>query len=94
MKVLENNGYRLKLRSDGGNTLLIAQRSYTEQGVSMRGKPYYKGMVWFVFGWCGGRRYAIDGMAQKMGSKKEVLDAVKAHPSFSMAAKELGLLNE
>ena len=56
MKVLENNGYKMKVRSDEGNTLLIAQRCYTEKGVAMSGKPFYKGMTWMVFGWCSGRK--------------------------------------
>lgn len=46
-KVLENNGYKMKVRNDRGDMLLIAQRVYTEQGVSYRGKPFYKGMVWY-----------------------------------------------
>ena len=33
-KVLENNGYKMKVRNDRGDMLLIAQRVYTEQGVS------------------------------------------------------------
>lgn len=90
-KVLENNGYKMKVRNDRGDMLLIAQRVYTEQGVSMRGKPFYKGMVWYVFGWFGGRKISINGIADRMQSKKEVLDAIKSHPSFSMAASELGL---
>lgn len=91
MKVLENNGYKLKIRNDRGDMLLIAQRCYTEQGVTMRGKPYYKGMTWYVFGWVGGRKHPISGMAPTMPSKKDVLDAIKVHPSFSIAANELGL---
>ncbi len=91
MKVLENNGYKMKVRSDEGNTLLIAQRCYTEKGVSMSGRPYFKAMVWMVFGWCSGRKYNIQGFNPTMKSKQEVLDAIKDHPSFTVAAHELGL---
>lgn len=91
VKVLENNGYRMKLRSDNGDTLLIAQRHYTNQGVTVRGKAWYKDMVWYVFGWCSGRRYPISGIQPELKSKKDLLDAIKAHPSYTMAAKELGL---
>lgn len=91
VKVLENSGYRMKLRSDSGDTLLIAQRHYTNQGVSMRGKAWYKDMVWLVFGWCSGRKYSIQGMCETMKSKQEVLNAIKVHPSFTVAAHELGL---
>jgi len=91
MKVLENSGYKLKIRNDSGETLLIAQRCYTEQGVSAYGRPFYKGMVWYVFGWCGGRKHPISGMSPTMSSKKEVLNAIKAHPSYTVAAQELGL---
>lgn len=90
-KVLENNGYRMKVRSDSGDTLLIAQRHYTNQGVTMTGRSWYKGMVWIVFGWCSGRRYTVSGFQPQMNSKKEVLSAIKAHPSYTIAAKELGL---
>lgn len=92
MKVLENNGYKMKVRSDEGNTLLIAQRCYTEKGVSMRGKPFYKGMTWMVFGWSSGRKYTIQGMNPTMNSKQDVLNAIKDHPSFTVAAHELGLI--
>lgn len=91
MKVLENNGYKMKVRSDEGNTLLIAQRCYTEKGVSMSGKPFYKGMTWMVFGWSSGRKYTIQGMNPTMNSKQDVLNAIKDHPSFTVAAHELGL---
>ena len=91
IKVLENNGYKMKLRSDEGGMLLIAQRCYTEKGVSMRGKPFYKGMTWMVFGWCSGRKYNIHGMDSTMNSKQDVLNAIKDHPSFTVAAHELGL---
>lgn len=91
VKVLENNGYRMKLRSDSGDTLLIAQRHYTNQGVSARGKAWYKDMVWYVFGWCSGRRYPISGIQSEVKNKKELLAAIKVHPSYTMAAKELGL---
>lgn len=90
-KVLENNGYKMKVRNDRGDMLLIAQRHYTEQGISMRGKPYYGGMVWHIFGWFDGRKIPISGIAQNVQTKKEVLDAIKMHPSFSLAAIELGL---
>lgn len=92
-KVLENNGYKMKVRNDRGDMLLIAQRVYTEQGVSYRGKPFYKGMVWYVYGWFGGRKISINGIADTMKNKNEVLQAIKVHPSFSMAASELGLSN-
>ena len=89
VKVLENNGYKLKVRSDSGSVLLIAQRHYTQQGVTMRGRQYYTGMVWHVFEWVNGHRYPIQGINPTMYSKKEVLDAIKAHPSFRIAAREL-----
>ena len=92
-KVLENNGYKMKVRNDRGDMLLIAQRVYTEQGVSYRGMPFYKGMVWYVYGWFGGRKISINGIADTMKTKNEVLQAIKVHPSFSMAASELGLSN-
>ena len=92
IKVLENNGYKVKVRSDEGTMLLIAQRCYTEKGISMRGKPFSKDMVWMVFGWCSGRKFNIDGVNPTMKSKKEVLDAIKTHPSFTVAAHELGLI--
>lgn len=93
IKVLENNGYKMKVRNNEGDMLLIAQRCYTEQGVSISGKPFFKGMVWLVFGWFGGRKISIKGIASTMQNKKEVLEAIKLHPSFSIAADELGLLN-
>ena len=89
VKVLENNGYKLKVRSDSGTTLLIAQRHYTQQGVTMKGRSYYGGMVWHVFEWYNGQKYPIQGINTTMYSKKEVLDAIKAHPSFRIAASEL-----
>ena len=92
VKVLENSGYRMKLRSDSGDTLLIAQRHYTNQGVSMRGKAWSKDMVWLVFGWCSGRRYPIPGIQSELKSKKELLDIIKKHPAYTIAAKELGLM--
>ena len=49
-------------------------------------------MVWMVFGWCSGRKFNIDGVNPTMKSKKEVLDAIKTHPSFTVAAHELGLI--
>jgi hypothetical protein len=91
MKVLENTGYRMKVRSDSGDTLLIAQRHYTDQGVSQRGVSWYKGMVWIVFGWCAGKRFNLSGFNPQMKSKQELLSAIKAHPSYTIAAKELGL---
>ncbi|MBQ7553298.1 MAG: hypothetical protein IJT46_02935 [Bacteroidaceae bacterium] len=89
VKVLENNGYKLKVRSDSGTQLLVAIRHYTQQGTTMRGRNYYTGMVWNVFEWYNGKRYPISGIKPTMYSKKEVIDAIKAHPSFRIAASEL-----
>ena len=50
-------------------------------------------MVWYVYGWFGGRKISINGIADTMKNKNEVLQAIKVHPSFSMAASELGLSN-
>lgn len=91
-KVLENNGYKIKVRNDSGDCLLIAQRSYTNQGVSAYGRRFYKGMVWFVFGWCAGRKFDINGIPPTVSSKQDVLNAIAQHPSYTVAARELGLL--
>jgi hypothetical protein len=44
-----------------------------------------------VFGWSSGRKYTIQGMNPTMNSKQDVLNAIKDHPSFTVAAHELGL---
>lgn len=89
IKVIENNAYRLKVRTDEGGSLLIAQRHYTEQGTKRNGKPFFKGMVWLAFGWCAGRKFNFSGIPATSSSKAEVLEAIKRHPSFTIAAYEL-----
>lgn len=89
IKVLENNAYRLKVKTDEGGTLLIAQRHYTEQGTTRTGKPFYKGMVWLCFGLCAGRKFTLAGIPATCDSKAALVEAIKKHPSFTIAAHEL-----
>lgn len=87
--VLENTAYRLRVRSDNGR-LLTGQRTYLSQGVTSRGKKYYKDMRWLAFEWqSGGRRADFDGIPSASTSKAELLKAITQHPLFTQARKEL-----
>lgn len=39
--IIENTAYRLRVRSDNGR-ILTGQRTYLSQGVTKRGKKWYK----------------------------------------------------
>ena len=87
--VLENTAYRLRVRSDDGQ-VLIGQRAYLSQGVTVRGKRYYRDMRWMAFVWlANGQKRNFNGIPSSSTSKKELLAAITNHPLFTEARKEL-----
>lgn len=87
--IIENTAYRLRVRSDNGR-ILTGQRTYLSQGVTKRGKKYYKDMRWIAFEWLSdGRRANFDGIPSASMSKAELLKAINLHPLFTQARKEL-----
>lgn len=87
--VLQNTAYRVVVRADNGK-VLTGQRTYLSQGVTMRGKKWYKDMRWFAFHWGkDGRHYNFEGIAPEFRSKSELIAAIKSSNMFTMARKEL-----
>lgn len=87
--IIENTPYRLRLRADNGR-ILTARRVYTNQGTSIRGKKWYKDMRWFAFEWTAtGQRKLFAGIPSESLTKADLLSAVRHHPLFSQATKEL-----
>lgn len=88
--VIENTAYRLRVRSDNGQ-VLIGQRTYLSQGVTMRGRKWYKDMRWFAFVYCsqGRSKQNFPGIPSESLSKQQLLSAIIQHPQFTQASKEL-----
>ena len=87
--VIENTAYRLRVRSDNGQ-VLIGQRTYLSQGVTMRGRKWHKDMRWFAFTWlANGRKQNFPGIPSETHSKQQLLSAIIKHPQFTKASKEL-----
>lgn len=88
--VIENTAYRLRVRSDNG-LVLVGQRAYLSQGVTLRGRKWYKDMRWFAFVYYsqGRSKQTFPGIPSECMSKKELLSAIIQHPQFTKASQEL-----
>ena len=87
--VIENTAYRLRVRSDNGQ-VLIGQRTYLSQGVTMRGRKWYKDMRWFAFYYpTATSKQNFPGIPAESLSKQQLLSAIIQHPQFTKASQEL-----
>lgn len=87
--VIENTAYKLRVRSDNGK-VLHAHRTYLTQGVTARGRRFYKDMRWFAFTWlANGGKQNFPGIPAESLSKQQLLSAIIQHPQFTHASKEL-----
>lgn len=87
--VLQNTAYRVVVRADNGR-VLTGQRTYLSQGVTRKGKKWFKDMRWFAFQWgADGKHYNFEGIAPEFNSKSELINAIKQHTLFTQARKEL-----
>lgn len=87
--VIENTAYRIRVRSDNG-LVLIGQRTYLSQGVTIRGRKWYKDMRWFAFYYpTATSKQNFPGIPAESLSKQQLLAAIIKHPQFTKASKEL-----
>ena len=88
--VLENTAYRVSIRANNGQ-ILHCQRTYLSQGVTLRGRKWYKDMRWFAFVYYnqGRSKQTFPGIPSECMSKKELLAAIMKHPQFTKASQEL-----
>ena len=88
--VLENTAYRVSIRANNGQ-ILHCQRTYLSQGVTLRGRKWYKDMRWFAFVYYnqGRSKQTFPGIPAESLSKQQLLSAIIQHPQFTKASQGL-----